>query len=311
MPSRRYPAPTCISAQATAFIDAAEPLASVDLAPAAMAERRRAIGASMGPGGEAVQRALGVSVRQADIAGVPVQWIEPQGGGAGVVLYFFGGGYITGSPEEDLAITVRLAQLSGARVCAPRYRLAPEHPYPAAVEDGWAVYQALAGKHMALAGESAGGNLCLVLMRRAADQGVALPAAVALLSPWCDLTHQGDTIRTLDGLDPTLDYPSQLSHMSKAYAAGHALDAPEISPLFAAVPPGFPPALISSGTRDLLLSDCARLAAKLRRAGVSVDMRVAEGMWHVFEYYPELPEALESLQGIAAFLRRHLDRQGA
>ena len=96
--------------------------------------------------------------------------------------------------------------------------------------------------------------------------------------------------------------------MAKAYAGGLPLDLPEISPLFAAIPPGFPPALISTGTRDLLLSDCARLAARLRHAGVPVDMRVAEGMWHVFEYYPELPEALDSLQGIATFLRQHLDR---
>jgi len=188
--------------------------------------------------------------------------------------------------------------------------LAPEKPYPAALEDAMAVYQALLREHgaqsMALSGESAGGNLSLALIGAAAARGLDLPAAVALLSPWCDLTHSGDTIRTLHGIDPTLDLDHLLSHMARAYAGGRPLASPDISPLFADVAKGFPPTLISTGTRDVLLSDCARLSTKLRRAGVNVDLRVTEGMWHVFEFYPQLPEAEDSIRGIATFLDKHL-----
>ena len=173
-----------------------------------------------------------------------------------------------------------------------------------------AVYQALlreyGARSLALSGESAGGNLSLALMGAAAARGLPLPAAMALLSPWCDLTHSGDTIRTLDGIDPTLDLDHLLSQMASAYAGGRPLASPDISPLFADVAKGFPPTLISTGTRDVLLSDCARLSTKLRGAGVDVDLRVTEGMWHVFEFYPQLPEAENSIRGIAEFIDKHL-----
>lgn len=308
--NRRFPAPATLSAAARHFLDAAPPPEPVDLAPEALAARRRAIHAESAPGGRALAEALGVVVNEGEVAGMAVQWIAPaRPAGNHTVLYLFGGGHITGSPDEDLAITARLAHFGGFRLCAPYYRLAPEHPFPAARDDAVAVWRALAGQpgRLALAGESAGANLALSLIGALAHRRLALPAALALLSPWCDLSHSGDTIATLDGIDPSLSHTHHLRHMAAAYAGGRALDDPEISPLFAGVPPGFPATIITTGTRDLLLSDCARLSEKLRRAGVPVELRLFEGMWHVFEYYPGLPEAEASTRGIADFLRLHLN----
>ena len=303
MPIRHFPAPTTVSPAARAFLTDAQPLTMMDISPGPLAQRRREIYDVAAPGGKRLAATLGVQTEEAEVAGVPVQWITPANLRHNhTLLYFFGGGHITGSPDEDLSITARLAHQMGARVCAPHYRLAPEHPFPAARQDGVAVYTALAAKgRIALAGESAGANLVLALL----SQTPTMPKAVALLSPWCDLTHQGDTITTLDGIDPSLDLTHQLQHMARGYAGGRALSDPEISPLFAPVD-GFPPTIITTGTRDLLLSDAARLSTKLRAAGVTVDLRVFEGMWHVFEYYPDLPEADLSTQGIADFLTHHL-----
>jgi monoterpene epsilon-lactone hydrolase len=311
MINRSFPAPSSISEVARRFIDEAMPLESINTGLKALKAKRHELHSLYSPPGRDVQKTLGVIVEESEIDGVTVKWVKPQMiRHPQVILYFFGGGFITGSPDEDLAITARIAHFSGRKVCVPAYRLSPENPYPAALEDAVAVYQALLREYgapsLALSGESAGGNLSLALIGAAASRGLPLPAAMALLSPWCDLTHSGDTIRTLDGIDPTIDLDHQLSHMARAYAGGRPLASPDISPLFADVAKGFPPTLISTGTRDVLLSDCARLSTKLRAAGVDVDLRVMEGMWHVFEFYPKLPEAEDSIRGIAAFLDKHL-----
>jgi acetyl esterase/lipase len=135
----------------------------------ALAAVRKEIFTQVSPGGAAVQSSLGVTVTRENLSGVPVQWVNPKNQlNENVILYFFGGGHITGSPEEDLAITARIAEYSGSRVCAPYYRLAPEHPYPAALEDACSVYKTLhnllGAESLALAGESAGGNLALSLV---------------------------------------------------------------------------------------------------------------------------------------------------
>ena len=155
---------------------------------------------------------------------------------------------------------------------------------------------------------SAGGNLALALINTAATAGLPMPAVAALLSPWSDLTHASDTVRTLDGIDPTLSLVAVGDGMANAFAGGQPRNSPEISPLLAEVPKGFPPTLITSGTRDAMLSDCARLSTKLRAAGVAAELRVWEGMWHVFEFYSELPEAEASLREIAAFLSGRMRR---
>jgi len=260
------------------------------------------------PGCEAVQKELGVCVTNNHTMGdVPVQWVEPQVvSGSEVILYLFGGGFIVGCPEDDVSISARLAHMLGRRLCAPKYRLAPEHPYPAARDDVMAVFEALSDSStVILIGESAGGNLALGLLLDIAAAGLVLPKAVALLSPYIDLTFSGDSHCTLEGLDPTLSVKYFLEPASYAYAGSEPREHPKVSPLWADIPSSLPPTIISTATRDLLLSDSVRLAAKLRAKDVTVELQIAEGLWHVFEWYPELPEAAESLQAIANFLNRY------
>ncbi len=263
------------------------------------------------PRGERAVARAGVTVAECEVGGIPCLEIMPPAAVApGTVLYCYGGGYVTGSAREDLIVSAALCRHSGARVVAIDYRLAPEHPFPAAPEDGLAVYRSLcdAPGPLAIAGESAGGNLALTVMQLARAEGLPLPCAAALLSPWCDLTHGGDSLHANDGRDPTLtrDFVDVAAEM---YAGGADRGDPGISPLFADYRPDFPPTLITTGTRDLLMSPSIELARRMRESGMDVTLHVHDGLWHVFEFYDELPEAAASLDALGAFLGRHL--QGA
>lgn len=302
--------PTDISPEAQAYLRnavAPEPRA---LTLDAIAERRRVNHGIYAPAGEAVAKSLGVRREEAEIGGVRVQSVLPATAPrAGALLYFFGGGYVEGSPEEDLAITARLAAKLERRVYVPYYRLAPEHPAPAAIEDALVVYRGLLarmpGDALAVAGESAGGGLALSLLIEAAVAGLPMPAALALLSPWVDLSKTGDSLALLADVAPFMDYELTLRAAAEGYAGGRDLRSPAISPLYAEFP-ALPPTLITTGTRDAFLSDCARLSTKMRRAGIAAELRVWEGLWHVFEYYAEIPEGRLSLEEIAAHIEKHL-----
>ncbi|MEM7114329.1 MAG: alpha/beta hydrolase [Chloroflexota bacterium] len=245
------------------------------------------------------------------LGGVPVLLVTPKNydtaNEAYRLLYFFGGAFVVGSPDVDLPIIARLAARLGVKIVAPCYRRAPEHPYPAAVDDGLAVYQALlktTNPHqLSIVGESAGGNLALAVALRAAANSLPLPASLALLSPWCDLTPTGESQQIAD-FDPTLNYEQHLKWATAVYAPHKD---PRISPLYAAYPPTFPPTLITTGTRDLFLSDCKRLVAKLQQEGISAWLRIWEGMWHVFEWYRQLPEAERSMDEICHFIQTQFD----
>jgi acetyl esterase/lipase len=299
----RVPPPTAISPQAQALLRDAPAITARSMALAAIQERRQASAAFYVPTCLVLARQLGVTLTEEMIGGVRTQVLTPANiVGSNAILYFFGGGYVQGSPDEDLAITARLAHLAKCRVYAPYCALAPEHPFPQGLENGIAVYQALVARYgaaaLTIAGESAGGGLALSLLLKIAER----PAKAALMSPWSDLTKTGDTLSTLVGNDPWLHYELTLEPAARAYAGPRDLASPDVSPLYADFPANFPKTLITTGTRDLFLSDCARLSTKLRAAGIDCELRVWEGMWHVFEFEANLPEADASLEEIAAFI---------
>ena len=231
---------------------------------------------------------------------------SPDAGTAtGTLVYVFGGAFIHGDPFSELPITAALAAYAGIEIICPTYRLAPEHPAPAASDDCFAVWRAVASDRdrAALGGESAGGNLALVTAQRARDNGLPLPAALALLSPAVDLRTDHELISEAPD-DPTLS-KTRVHDVARVYPGDIALDDPSISPLFGSMT-ALPPTLITTGTRDLLMPGCLRAARRMRRAGVDVDCRVWDGLWHVFEFYDAYPEADESLREIANFLQAHL-----
>ncbi len=249
-------------------------------------------------------------IKDIEIAGVgcrqltPSTWSQKDGP---CIQYAYGGGYVSGSTYEDTIITAPLAQHSSARVVMVDYRLSPEHPYPEPQQDMQRVYPVLldvyGAQRLVVSGESAGGNQALALLHHIRGNGMLMPACAALLSPWCDLANDGDSHRFNDGRDPTLNN-AWVDLAANWHARGHALSDPGISPLHGEMA-DLPPTIITTGSSDLLLSQCLRLAQRMRIAGVDCDLRVWEGMWHVFEFYP-IPEADRSIVEIADFIRTHL-----
>ena len=232
-----------------------------------------------------------------EIAGAPCLIIDPVGRrGGSDILYLFGGGFITGGPVEDLMISGKLASMTGRRVISPAYRLAPEHPFPAALDDIEAVAKTMAAP-LAICGESAGGNLALALAIRLIKAG-ATPDRLALLSPAADMTEAFDPHAAPD--DPFLS-PHLVDAVPTAYAGDADKTNPEISPIHHNFDANWPPTIITTGTRDRFAGQCAALARAIRAGGGHADLRLWDGLWHVFEYY-DIPEADASMQEIAAFL---------
>ena len=261
-----------------------------------------------------VDRALSrydISVENTIISGIPCLEVTPNAGKVrGVVLHFFGGGFVCGSAYESLLIAAPICQYSTAKIVLPEYRLSPENFWPDAIQDCFAVYKELkkrlSGISLAISGDSAGGNLGLAISLRAHHENVPLPTALALLSPWCDLTNQGDTLKANDGRDPTLTR-AWLNEAAKLYASAADLSQPTLSPIFASYPSEFPPVMITTGTRDLLMSQSISLNTRLRDAAIECTIRIWDNLWHVFEYYDELPESKTSLEEIAQFLAARLN----
>ena len=206
-----------------------------------------------------------------------------------VILYCHGGGYSTGSSLYARTLTGKLAMSTSMDVLSFDYRLAPEHPYPAATQDAMRVWNYLmllgyGARDIILAGDSAGGNLALSLTLKLKEEGRLLPRGIVLMSPWTDLTSSGKSHHTKAEIDPVLN-AAYLAEMINNYAPGKNLRDPMISPLFGSYE-GFPPTYIQVGGNEILLDDSVLLYKKLLKANVSVKLDVFKGMWHVFQMSP-------------------------
>lgn len=255
----------------------------------------------------------GVTGEIATVGGVPGEWITAPGADRDrVVLYFHGGGYVAGSIDSHRNLLGHLAAAIGCRVFAADYRLAPEHPHPAAVTDAVAAYRGLLDEHgidpghVAIAGDSAGGGLTMALLVALRDQGVALPVAAVPISPWVDLEGSGESMTTRAAADPMVA-PENLAVIADLFvgADGDKRD-PLAAPLHADLA-GLPPLLIHVGDAEVLLDDSTRLADRATAAGVDTTLEVWPDMvhvWHASASY--VPEADEAIARIVEFLHPHL-----
>jgi acetyl esterase/lipase len=227
----------------------------------------------------------------------------------GAVLYFHGGVYVIGSADSSVPLVADLSRRTKARVISVDYRLAPENPYPAAVEDAKAAYQGLLAQgvdpgNIAFAGESAGGGLAVAALLAAKDAGMPMPSAVFAMSPWVDLTLSGNTLVNKQEFDPTLTGEGLRWRVGDYVADGSPAD-PSISPIFADLR-GLPPMLIQVGSHEILLSDAVRLAERAAKDDVAVTLEVVPGAPHVFQAYAALlDEGDAALNRAAMFLTTH------
>ncbi len=247
-----------------------------------------------------------VDYKSVDIDGMHGEWVSVERTHMKkyVILYCHGGGFSTGSSLYGRTLTSKLAKSTSMDVLSFDYRLAPEHPYPAAVEDALKAWDYLmlmgyGARDVIVAGDSAGGNLALVLVHMLKKQGRLLPRGLVLLSPWTDLTSSGDSFHEKADIDPVLD-EEYIGNIVEAYAGKEDLTDQFISPLFGDFT-GFPPTCIQVGENEILLSDSQRLHKKMIEANVPVHMEVFEGMWHVFQMSP-FKTAYEAMDTCAEFI---------
>lgn len=249
-----------------------------------------------------------VLTREVDADGVPADWVTVDTSQADrVILYFHGGGYVTGSRNSHRGLASRIARAAQASVLLPEYRLAPEAPFPAAVEDAttcwrWLLSQGYVPARMTIAGDSAGGGLALATLLALKDAGDPLPACAVALSPWTDLEARGPTAQPGAVDDPMLT-PEGLRISSQQYAGTEPRN-PLASPLHGNLT-GLPPLLLQVGTREILLSDSTRFAENAQAVGVDVTLEVEEGLIHVWQMFPDLPESRSAVERIGAFVERN------
>ncbi len=253
----------------------------------------------------------GTTLNFGKLGEVPVEWVANQAAGArGFVLYLHGGGYVTGSPRTHRALTSRLAKAARVCVAVPEYRLAPEHPHPAAVEDALAAYKGLLDQGVPphkifIAGDSAGGGLSLALALRLKAAPLPQPAGIVLLSPFVDMTHSGASMLSPQQKEWLLT-KSFIHDASKHYAGGQESKTPTISPLFADLR-GLPAMFMQVGSEEFLLDDSTRLAQAATEQGVPVTLQIWPRMWHVWQLHGgQMPEADRAIDSMAEFIHARL-----
>jgi monoterpene epsilon-lactone hydrolase len=257
-----------------------------------------------------------IRTTQTTLGNRPALHVEPDNGPrAGTILYFHGGGWVYGSPESVLSLTGHLVAKTGVGAYSVDYRLAPEHPFPAAIDDTLSAYRALldSGQDpstIVFAGDSAGGGLTVTTCLAARDAGLPLPAAIVTFSPGLDATRTGESMHTKEDIDPILTRES-VEHTGAMYLAGQDPHQPMLSPAVLADLTGFPPMLIQVGTNEIMLDDSTRLAARARAAGVDVILDITADVPHVFQSFAGvLDEADEALDRAALFLSQHIRATG-
>ncbi|MCE9615991.1 MAG: alpha/beta hydrolase [Lentisphaerae bacterium] len=254
------------------------------------------------------------TLQPVDAGGVPAEWVCSPGADPDLrLLYLHGGGYISGSAATYRSLTSRLSAASGCAVLAADYRLGPEHPFPAALDDAVAAYRWMRAQsphkpHPAaasfIAGDSAGGGLTLATLVALRDGGAAMPQAAVAISAYTDLAHTGASVITRADADP-INRPAWLSTYAANYLGHTDPRHPLASPLYASLK-GLPPLLIQAGDAEILRDDSARFAERARAAGVEVTLEIWPEMihvWHVHE--PEFPEARDAIHRIGTFIRSH------
>ena len=246
-----------------------------------------------------------------DAGGVPAEWVTAPGcDPARAVLYLHGGGYVIGSINTHRRLAYDISAASGARVLVIDYRLAPEHPFPAAVDDAatawrWLLQQGFATSRLAIAGDSAGGGLTLATLVNLRDQKLGLPACAVAISPWVDLEGVGNSITARAAQDPMVQKDGLL-WMAGLYLNGKDAKTPLAAPLHADLK-GLPPILVQVGTAETLLDDATRIAEKLHAAGVDVRLAIWPNMLHVFPLFaPILSEGRDGCLEIGSFIRSRI-----
>ena len=317
VPSKVVPVPAGLDAADAALI--AAPYAPFwNAAPVdhdAWRAFQRSLADRMLPTLAATRTRLGVSITPTRIGGVEAYLLEPEHLAEQrrnrLAVFLHGGGYVLGQGEFGTGEAVLMAAYGGYRVLSIDYRLAPDAPYPAAVDDAVAAWRAVVEtadpRSVAVGGTSAGGGLALSLMLRIKAEGLPLPAAMALGSPWSDMTRTGDSYETNQWLDNVLvSHDGYLSRAARVYAGGHDLSEPGLSPIYGDFG-RLPPAVLLTGTRDLFLSNTVRTHRKLRNAGVHAELHVYEGLSHAqFALNPDAPVTKDAYGEMARFFDRHL-----
>jgi monoterpene epsilon-lactone hydrolase len=320
VPGRSIPVPSTASPELQASIAGPYRVPAWNANPKTAAEWKELINKLAAAGAAArleAREKLGVMMEPTVIGGVKAFILTPKeippANRNRLLVHVHGGGYVYNPGEAGTAEATLMAAYGGFKVISFDYRMPPDYPYPAAMDDAMAVWKAAIKlqdpRNMAIFGTSTGGGMTLAMILRAKQEGLPLPAAIAPGTPWSDLTETGDTYKTNEWLDNVLvSYSGYLSHAAQLYANGHDLKDPQLSPIYGDFT-GFPPAILTSGTRDLFLSLTVLTHRKLRRAGVEADLQVFEGMSHAqYNFDPYAPETKETFTEIAQFFDKHLGK---
>ena len=253
----------------------------------------------------------GMEIEPVSINGLEAEWVFfPEVNRDKVILYFHGGAYVLGSCRLHRWVVSKFVRNSGINALQVGYRLAPENPFPAAFDDamaayGWLLDSGVRPENIVLAGDSAGGGLCLAALLAIRDRNLPRPAAAVVLSPWTDLKCSGESYRTRAKADPTF-WGGTIGIVADSYGGGHDLELTYISPLYGDLD-GLPPLLMFVGENEVHLDDATRFAVKVKEAGGRATLRIGKGMFHCYPALaPSFPEASQAMEEICGFINYHI-----